>query len=100
MMVFVAMNSAGPMTETTLPDVDPNDNCTIISQYFPHNTTPVLYYKLDGGGHNFVGKTTFAGFPIPNFAVQMLEQSLGTICNDAVGAELAWNFMTQFTLQS
>jgi polyhydroxybutyrate depolymerase len=97
---FVAMNNAGPMIETTLPDVDRNDNCTIVSQYFPHNTTPVLYYKLDGGSHNFVGKTTFAGFPIPQFVIQRFERTLGNICNDADGATLAWNFMSQFTLPS
>ena len=97
---FVAMNGAGPMIETTLADIDPNDNCTIISQYFPHNTTPVLYYKLVGGGHNFAGEKTFAGFKIPKFAVNLLEDTLGTICFDADASELAWDFMTQFTLQA
>ena len=97
---FVQMNHAGPMIEMTLPDIDPNDNCTITSQYFPHNITPVQYYKLNGGGHNFIGETTFAGFRIPSFATQLLENTLGTICNDADGATLAWKFMTQFTLAS
>lgn len=97
---FVAMNGAGPMIETTLPDIDPNDNCTIISQYFPHNTTPVQYYKMDGGGHNFAGEKTFARIKIPTFVVKRLDATLGAACYDADGALLAWNFMTQFRLQT
>jgi polyhydroxybutyrate depolymerase len=65
---FVAANHAGPnMIETMLPDTDPNDNCRIISQFYSSNTTPVQYYIMDGGGHNFAGKkSTIGGQPLPN----------------------------------
>jgi polyhydroxybutyrate depolymerase len=100
---FVAANQAGPnMIETILPDRDPNDQCRIISQFYPsQNNTPVQFYKLDGGGHNFVGeKRTIGGFPLPNLAVSVIDTFLGNSCYDADGIQLAWDFMMQFTLQS
>ena len=101
---FVTANQAGPnMTETTLPDLDPNDNCRIISQFYPsNNATPVQYYILDGGGHNFAGqKQTIGGYPIPKPILFILDRFLlGNSCNDADGIQLAWDFMSQFTLPS
>lgn len=98
---FVAANHAGPnMIETMLPDTDPNDNCRIISQFYPSNTTPVQYYIMDGGGHNFAGKkSTIGGQPLPNALVYALDVLLGNPCYDANGIQLAWDFMTKFTLQ-
>lgn len=98
---FVAANHAGPnMIETMLPDTDPNDNCRIISQFYPSNTTPVQYYIMDGGGHNFVGtKSTIGGQPLPNPLIYALDVLLGNPCYDANGIQLAWDFMTKFTLQ-
>lgn len=96
---FVASNQAGPnMIETMLPDTDPNDNCRIISQFFPSDTAPVQYYKMDGGGHNFAGeKSTMAGIQLPNTLIYVLDFLLGNPCHDADGVQLAWDFMTKFT---
>ena len=92
---FVAANQAGPtMSETILPDTDQNDNCRIISQFFPSDIAPVLYYRMDGGGHNFAGeKTTARGMPLPNTLVIVLDRLLGNPCYDANGVQLAWDFI-------
>jgi poly(3-hydroxybutyrate) depolymerase len=99
---FVMANHAGPeMIETLLPDIDPNDNCRILSQYYPSvNNTPVQYYKMDGGGHNFAGEQDrkIGGFRFPTFLNNMIDDLLGNACNDADGISLAWNFMMNFTL--
>ena len=97
---FVDSNQAGPnMIETMLPDTDPTDNCRIISQFFPSDTAPVQYYRMDGGGHNFAGeKSTIAGIQIPNTLIYVLDFLLGNPCHDADGVQLAWDFMTKFTL--
>lgn len=97
---FVAANHAGPdMIETKLPDIDPDDNCTIISQFYPSNTTPVQFYIADGGGHNFVGKKMIGGFKVPSFLEKFVDDALGNPCYDANGILLAWTFLTNFTLQ-
>ena len=98
---FVAANHAGPdMIETILPNVDPNDNCTIISQFFPSNTTPVQFYIMNGGGHNFLGKKMIGGLNyFPRIVSYFLDDYLGNPCYDANGLLLAWTFLTNFTLQ-
>jgi polyhydroxybutyrate depolymerase len=97
---FVAANNAGPkMVESLLPDVYRNDNCTIVSQYFPHNTTPVIFYRLQGGGHNPSGIPVVGnGIRIPKLFTNRLEDALGNVCYDADSTLLAWEFMSNFTL--
>lgn len=54
---FVTANhtNASRVVNHTMPDLDPNDECRIVSQFYPIENTvvaaPVQYYKLDGGGH-------------------------------------------------
>jgi len=70
---FINLNGASPMAEEeTLPDLDPNDDCRIKSEFYPSNTAPVQYYEMQGVGHEI---------PLP--------------CGDADGAELAWDFFSQ-----
>jgi poly(3-hydroxybutyrate) depolymerase len=89
---FVEVNKAGPMVETLLPDLDRRDGCRITSQYFPSPTAPVQFYRLDGGGHVPAGKA----YPLAEKFV--VDKALGQTCHDAMGLELAWKFMSQFSL--
>lgn len=91
---FVMVNNAtAPPAEAMLPDVDPADECRIVSQYYSHPQTPVLFYRLDGGGH-------FAAGPdVPEYIANCgFEATMGNFCHDAEGAQLIWDFMTQFEL--
>ena len=97
---FVAANKAGPeMIETILPDNDPDDNCRVVSQYFPSNTTPVQYYIMDGGGHTFLGKEKEINGRETTLLNAYLDGTVGNACYDADGIQLAWDFMTKFTLR-
>jgi polyhydroxybutyrate depolymerase len=90
---FVAANQAGPdMVETLLPDVDPNDECRIVSQYFPSDTAPVQFYRLAGGGHQpaVLGE-------LPPALNSILESLVGNSCHDIDSYSLAYQFMFQFT---
>jgi poly(3-hydroxybutyrate) depolymerase len=92
---FVAANQAGPeMVEMLLPDVDPDDECRIVSQYFPSDTAPVQFYRLAGGGHQ---PAVLGGYP-PALNVA-LESRVGNSCHDIDSFVLAWQFMWQFTRQ-
>jgi polyhydroxybutyrate depolymerase len=90
---FIAANGADPdPIETLLPDTDPNDGCRIASQYYAHNTTPVLFYRMDGGGH------MTPGVNVPQYIINCGYQFyVGTLCFDAVGAQLIWDFMSKYT---
>jgi polyhydroxybutyrate depolymerase len=91
---FLLVNNvtANPIV-STLPDLDPTDNCRVISRYYSHPTTPVQFYELDGGGHFALGPA------IPRFAAYCaFEATMGNFCYDAQGAQLIWDFMTQFEL--
>lgn len=91
---FVAGNQAGPMVETLLPDVDPTDECRITSQYFPHTTTPVQFYRLAGGGHQPATSQS-----LPLFEDLILENLVGNTCHDIDSFVLAWAFMSQYSRQ-
>jgi polyhydroxybutyrate depolymerase len=90
---FVAANQAGPeMVEMLLPDVDPNDECRIVSQYFPSDTAPVQFYRLAGGGHQpaVLGE-------LPPALNDLIENLVGNSCHDIDSYSLAYQFMFQFT---
>jgi polyhydroxybutyrate depolymerase len=99
---FVTANNAGPdAIETVLPDRVTTDNCTIVSRYYPHNTTPVLYYVMQGGGHLPAGIPTIgSSVRLPKYLTNLLEERLGNLCDDAESSLLGWEFMTNFTLTS
>jgi poly(3-hydroxybutyrate) depolymerase len=89
---FILVNNATTTpVETILPDLDATDNCRIVAQYYSHPTTPVLFYRLDGGGH-------FIAAPdLPGYAANCgFEASMGNFCYDADGTQLIWDFLTQF----
>jgi poly(3-hydroxybutyrate) depolymerase len=89
---------------TILTDNDPNDNCRIVSEYYHDSkksnntltTAPVQFYKMSGGGHNFAGNFSFAGYNAPKIVVDFIELLLGNNCRDASGIKLGWEFMTRF----
>jgi polyhydroxybutyrate depolymerase len=93
---FIAANGAEPdPIETLLPDSDPNDGCRIVSQYYAHNATPVLFYCMDGGGH------MTPGVDVPQYIINCGYQGfVGNLCFDAVGAQLIWDFMFNHTRKS
>lgn len=92
----MAANSAGPeMIETTLPDKDPNDNCCIWAQFFPAilpGSSPVQFYKLDGGGHVAAGEKFASDEKI------VLMKKLGLTCHDADSIELAWSCLPVYSM--
>jgi polyhydroxybutyrate depolymerase len=93
---FIMVNQAGwDYNETILPDQDPKDDCRMVSQYYPHPTTPVQFYQMVGGGH------MTPGIDIPAYIANCgFETVMGNFCNDAEGAQLIWDFMFQFTQPS
>jgi polyhydroxybutyrate depolymerase len=98
---LAANNVSASKIETLLPDRDPTDNCTIVSQYYPHNTTPVVYYVMRGGGHFPAGIPTIgASIKLPKYILSLVEDKLGNACNDADSELLGWEFMTNFSLAS
>jgi poly(3-hydroxybutyrate) depolymerase len=87
---FALSNKAGPMIEKAMPDIDPNDECTIVSQYFPSDTAPVQFYRMNGGGHVPAGKT------YKYMEEYLVDGLLGQTCHDVIGIEEAWKFMKQY----
>jgi poly(3-hydroxybutyrate) depolymerase len=88
---FVAANKASPNATTiNLPNIDPNDDCTVVSQYYPSDTAPVQFYCMNGGGHVPAGKT----YKLAEKYV--VDDLLGQTCHDVLGIPLAWEFMSKF----
>ena len=72
----------------TLPNIDPADGCEIIETRYPSlldNTTAVLVYDVQGGGHN-IPDPDAGNFP------PAAEALLGPRCRDADGIDLAFDF--------
>jgi polyhydroxybutyrate depolymerase len=90
---FVQINKAGPMVETLMPDLDPNDGCRITSQIYASPTAPVHFYRMDGGAHVPAGKEYRLAEKL------VVDDALGQTCHDARGLDMAWKFMSQFKLQ-
>ncbi len=70
---------------SALPDFDPNDGCQIFGQAYENaaGDPTVFYYEGVGSGHN-----------IPDSDPNVNEPSSlsGTLCRDANGIDLAWDF--------
>lgn len=89
---FVASNKAGPdVTEITLPDVDVNDGCRIVTQLFHSDAGPVLFYRMDGGGH------LPSGPELERMEDRFFDEFAGPTCHDVIGLDEAWKFMSQFS---
>lgn len=87
--------SVQPATDDLLPDLDPRDGCRIQRSLHPasgggREAAPVHVYTMRGGGHAMPSRQ----YPIPDtFVVRRL---IGPVCKDAEGADLAWEFLSQF----
>jgi polyhydroxybutyrate depolymerase len=85
-------NAEGEATEA-LPDTDPEDRCLIYRTLYPalDGGAPVLFYKVEGGSHAMPSREhTFRKGPI-------ITRTMG-LARDVEGAEIAWEFMKQFTI--
>jgi polyhydroxybutyrate depolymerase len=75
----------------TLPDLDPEDGCTIERRRFAPDPdgAALEFLVVHGGGHGMPSPTT----ELPD--TRLVRRYLGTICRDAEGAELAWRFLSR-----
>jgi polyhydroxybutyrate depolymerase len=76
----------------TLPDESADDGCRLSQTFYPAEPggAPVLFVKMEGGGHALPSRA----HALPDtFLVRRL---IGPLCRDAEGAEIAWEFMSQF----
>lgn len=79
----------------TLPDSDPNDGCRIERTRYPAlpGGAPVVFYRAEGGGH-----TTPTLQPVSYG--RLIQRLIGPTCQDAEGAEFAWEFLNHFKTQN
>ena len=70
---------------TTLPDMDPTDNCIVTTEEYSNgnNNTTVLFYSIDGGGHTW-----------PSGGEYFTESLVGKICYDFNACEHIWDFFS------
>ena len=93
---FVSSNSANPVPiESTLPDLDPTDQCLITSEFYAStggDSAPVQFYLMNGSGHAYATRTKW------NFFETVIYSYIyGPPCYDAEAADLAWGVMSQFS---
>jgi polyhydroxybutyrate depolymerase len=70
------------------------DGCRITSELYPAtgaDSAPVQFYTMEGGGH-MIPFTGFGSYPLSYRLIA------GPPCRDTDGADLAWDFMSQYTL--
>lgn len=75
MEMWAALNGCDPVAEVTpLPDLEPADRTTVSRYDFPgcDGGTEVVFYAIDGGGHNYPG--TGGGRGLPNFDIDATEE--------------------------
>jgi len=72
--------------ETTLPDTNPSDGCTVTSYEYTEGEkdSRVLYYIINGGGHTW-----------PDGGKYLTESLVGKICYDFNACEHIWAFFQQ-----
>jgi polyhydroxybutyrate depolymerase len=92
---WIKANHANPdgAKEEALPDTDPKDKCRIYKTEYPalDGGAPVLFYRIEGGSHSMPSKQhLYREGPI-------IQKTLG-LARDVEGAEIAWDFMKQFSL--
>ena len=88
-------NNAGPTSaERTLPDTAPDDGCRlVVTEYAAqsNDSAPVTVIRMQGGGH---AMPTRLARTVTD-SREALGRLIGTVCNDAEGAELAWDFFSR-----
>ena len=89
-----ANNAGPPGEERTLPDAAPEDGCRLVVTEYPaqgDDSAPMTVIRMDGGGHAMPTRLarTLTDSRVP------LGRLIGTVCNDAEGAELAWDFFSR-----
>lgn len=83
-------NLPGP--EESLPNPDTTDGCSITRiQYGAGSATPLIFLRVDGGGH--------VPPSILHKAPAFYQQIAGEQSHDLEGAVLAWDFFQQHTIQ-
>lgn len=86
---FVERNRCRPQPEVRqLPDVAPADGCRVERLEWDGGDAPVVFYRIDGGGHTWPGGS-------PEQPVRML----GKTCWDIDASALMWAFFKQHRLQ-
>ena len=87
--------AANPQSIVKLPDIDPNDQCTIERREYPAQSggAVVLTYTMIGGGHNIPS----AKYPLEDRPI--IRRFIGPVCKDVEGIELAWEFLSKHTRQ-
>lgn len=73
-----------PPVMDALPDTSLRDGCTVERKSWaaPPGGAPVVYYRVEGGGHTWPG-----GSP--------LQKRYGPVCEDINASELMWGFFSQ-----
>ena len=81
-----------PISVTKLENKNQQDDCQIIRYvYSPTDGgADFEFLKIEGGGHSLPS----IKYSLPDN--RMVKRVLGTMCRDAEGAELAWEFMQRF----
>jgi polyhydroxybutyrate depolymerase len=83
---------------TKLPNANSRDKCRIASEFYPpssnlNSSAPVQFYTMEGAGH-MVPYTDAKRYP---FVWRLIA---GPACWEVEGAEMAWKFLSNFTLSS
>jgi len=79
---LVGLDSCNSMaTVDSIPDIDPNDNCTATKYYYTSDKAPVEFIKITGGGHTWPGSKQY----MPKFII-------GPVCKDFSAADEIFKF--------
>lgn len=90
---FVQANGAGPKNATRTV-TDDNSPCRIDLDLYPSGTAPVAYYVMENAGH-VIARRNRKFFLIEWF----YRFALGPSCLGTNGGALAWEFLSQFSLE-
>lgn len=90
---FVTYNAATLVTKEALPVQNPRGRCRVISEFYAAATSPVQYYVMQGAGHVYPSTKRLG------FLVDIVTQwFLGPACYEVDGVDLAWDFLSRFSL--
>ena len=88
---WISRNRCVTADTTLLPNVDPDDNCTVQKMSYQDSdglTTVVMHKVLDGG----------AGWPGGQASMTPSSWGMGRMNNDMNASQEIWNFFSQFRL--
>lgn len=96
---WIKANRADPRGERAevLPDVDPSDGCRVVRKHYPalQGGAPILFYLAKGGGHAMPSQYDYGSEAGPIYKLMV-----GRTCKDVDGADIAWEFMSQYSAGS